>query len=152
MIRLSVERVVAVPAVAVWQVLADYHCDAQWRAGVRSMTVEPSGIAAPGARTDERYRFAGRTTRNIGEVLDVQTGPAVSRLRWRTTAGTDADGERQVRATGADSCRVLLVLRIRLHGAEILLAPLVRLLMAGRLRGDLARLAALTAAAVPAAR
>lgn len=131
--RVEIDR----PAAAVWAVLADYARDPEWRGGVREMTPTPAGPVVPGTRTRERMRFAGRELRNDGEVVAVSPG---RRFVWRTTAGADAEGAREVHPLGEGRCRVELLLRARPHGAERLTAPLAALLLRRGLRADAARL------------
>jgi uncharacterized protein YndB with AHSA1/START domain len=128
------------PAEQVWTVLADYARDPEWRAGVLEMTPTPAGPVAPGTTTRERMRFAGRELRNDGEVVALTLG---RRFVWRTTAGADAEGAREVHPLGEGRCRVELLLRVRPHGVERFTAPLAALLLRRGLRADAARLRAL---------
>ncbi|MBW0135985.1 SRPBCC family protein [Pseudonocardia abyssalis] len=137
--QLDVDR----PAAEVWAVVADYAHDPQWRGGVTAMDPTPAGAVRVGQRTDERMRFAGRAYRNAGVVEAVGPG---RRFAWRTTAGVDAEGARSVEETGVGTCTVKLELRVRPHGIERLLAPVLRVALRRGLRGDLARLGALVEA------
>ena len=115
--RIEIER----PADQIWAIVADYARDPEWRGGVRTMRADPAGPVRAGTRTDECLRFAGRTLRNAGEVLSV--GPGL-RFAWRTTAGADADGSREVVALGDARCRLALRLRVRPRGLARVTAPL----------------------------
>lgn len=142
-IVLSAEATVAAPADAVWAVLADYARDPQWRRGVRSMVPTPAGPVRTGTTTREVLRAAGRTTHNDGVVTEVVPG---RRFAWRTTAGVEAEGTRDVEPLPGDACRVRLELRVRPPGLlRLATGPLRRLLVHG-LRGDLTRLRALVEA------
>lgn len=135
-IEFSAAAEAAVPAERAWAVLADYARDVEWRRQVVAMTPSPPGPVHPGQATAEVLRFAGRTLRNDGEV--VQVGDL--RFTWRTTSGVDAEGAREVRPLGPDRCRIALRTRVRPTGAERYYAPLARIVLARGLRTDLRRL------------
>ncbi|WP_219416650.1 SRPBCC family protein [Pseudonocardia nigra] len=137
MIEHSAEMDFDRPANAVWAVVADYGRDPEWRDGVETMAPSPPGPVHPGQTTAEVMRFAGRTLRNDGIVTAV--GPGLH-FTWRTTSGSDAEGSRTVEELGPGRCRVRLEVRVRLHGPDRLLAPLMRVLVRRTLAGDLARL------------
>jgi uncharacterized membrane protein len=121
----------------IWAVIADYRRDSAWRTGVMSMEPSPPGPVDVGTTTAEHMRLAGRTWQNDGVVTAVVPGRSFA---WRTTRGADANGSRSVVGIDHASCRVTLDLDVRPHGAERLLAPLVRRLLARNLRRDLRRL------------
>ncbi|GAA4973274.1 SRPBCC family protein [Pseudonocardia tropica] len=139
-IVLSAETTVSAPADAVWAVLADYARDPQWRRGVRSMVPTPAGPVRTGTTTREVLRAAGRTTHNDGVVTEVAPG---RRFTWRTTAGVEAEGARDVEPLPGGTCRVRLELRVRPPGLLRLAPGPLRRLLARGLRGDLTRLRAL---------
>lgn len=127
------------PATAVWELVADYRRDPEWRTGVESMVPTPdSPVVAEGMRTVEQLRLAGRLWENHGEVVTVQPGRSFT---WRTTGGqgADADGSRTVVPTGSGSCRLEMELRVRPHGSERLFAPLLGRMLRRNLAGDLRR-------------
>ncbi|MFC7713335.1 SRPBCC family protein [Nonomuraea recticatena] len=74
MIELQEDGEIACPAVLVWAVVADYGQDPRWRKGVKTMAPRPEGIVQVGTTTAEVMRFAGRTYRNGGEVIQVEPG------------------------------------------------------------------------------
>lgn len=137
------------PAAEVWAVLADYRRDPEWRAGVETMAPSTVGPAVVGTTTAEVVHVGGRTYRNAGVVHAVEPG---ARLGWRTTDGADADadGSRSVRATGPATCEVTLELRVRYHGLQRLLAPVLTPVLRKGLHVDLASFAALVRELVPA--
>lgn len=137
MIEIAVQAEFDASADAVWAVLADYGRDPQWRRGVETMDPSPPGPVRPGQTTDERMRFAGRAHRNGGEVLAV--GPGL-RFQWRTTSGIDAEGGRSVADLGDGRARARFEVRIRPHGADRLLAPVLRIVLRRALAADLVRL------------
>jgi uncharacterized membrane protein len=132
------------PADRAWSVLADYGCDPAWRRGVATMAPVPAGPAGVGTTTAEVLRFAGRTHRSGGLVTAATPG---SWFAWRTTSGVDADGERGVVPLGPGRCRVVVVQRVRPHGAQWLLVPVLRAVLGRTLRADLRRLRGLVEAA-----
>ncbi|WP_226350181.1 SRPBCC family protein [Pseudonocardia sp. ICBG601] len=136
-LTIAAETIVDAPAAETWAVLADYARDVQWRTGVRRMTPTPEGPVRAGTTTHEVLRTAGRTTRNDGLVTEVVAG---RRFAWRTTAGVDADGTREVVPLGGDACRVRLTLRVRPPGVLRLVPGPLRWMLARTLRSDLARL------------
>ncbi len=147
MIDLTRSLTIAAPADEVWAILSDYRRDPEWRTGVLVMEPTPPGPAQPGTTTHERMRLGGRTYVNDGVVDTVEPG---RRLTWHTTEGADADGARAVEPLTDGTCHVTLSLRVRPHGAEALMAPVVRRMLDRNLRRDLDALAALVTAAVPA--
>jgi len=128
------------PAAVVWELIADYSADPAWRRGVSSMQPTPAGMVQVGTSTVEMIRLAGSTYRNLGEVIEVQPGREFS---WRTTGGADANGSRSVLPTGPSSCVTRLELRVRPHGPQRVIAPVLALLLRRNLRGDGLRLRAL---------
>jgi uncharacterized membrane protein len=137
MIAVGATVEVDAPAAEAWAVLADYGRDVEWRRGVRSMVPTPSGPVRRGTTTVEWLRAAGRTMRNDGEVTAVEDG---RRFSWRTTSGVDAEGSREVVATGADECRVHLETRVRPPGLFRLVPGLLRRSLQRSIEADAARL------------
>lgn len=143
MIDLAADVEIARPASVVWDVVADYGRDPDWRAGVATMAPVPPGPVTERTTTAEVVRAGGRTYRNSGAVTSLGPG---ARFTWRTTAGADvdADGSRSVEPLGADRCRVRLELRVRPHPGQRLFTPLLRRTLRRGLAADLGRLRALT--------
>ncbi len=129
------------PADAVWDVLARYDLDPQWRRGVLSMTPSPPGPATPGTTTVEEMKVGGRRYTNVGEVRAVVPGREV---RWRTVEGAEAHGSRSVVPDG-DGCTVTLELHVTPHGFERLLAPVLAKVLRRTMCDDLRRLERLVA-------
>lgn len=144
--ELSAETTVDRPASKVWAVLADYANDPLWRTGVVEMTADPPGIVASGTRTIEQLRFAGRTWRNLGEVIAVTPG---IRMAWRTVAGADAEGVRTVTAQSTDHCSVRLDLCVTPHGMQRPFGRLLARMLQRNLDRDLAALRELIQAQPP---
>jgi uncharacterized protein YndB with AHSA1/START domain len=136
-LNLTATATVPFPPDQVWAILADYARDPEWRTGVVSMTVDPSGLVRPGAVTAEELRLGGKTYRNLGVVETVDDGIAFS---WRTTDGVEADGRRELHAVGTDATAVTLSLRVTPKGAERLLAPVLGRMLRRNLERDLVAL------------
>lgn len=149
MIDLTHTLDIPAPADQVWAVLAAYHRDPEWRAGVLVMEPTPPGPVRPGTTTHEEMRLGGRSYVNEGVVDTVEPG---RQLTWHTTRGADASGRREVTPTGAATCRATVSLQVRPHGFEALMAPVIRRMLDRNLRRDLDALAALVTieVAVPA--
>lgn len=128
---------IARPATYVWEVVADYGHDPEWRKGVSTMAPQPPGSVAVGTTTAEEMRMAGQSYRNDGIVTAVEPG---RRFSWRTTEGADAHGARTVEALGPDRCRLTLELVVTPHGAEALMAPVLGPMLRRTVVGDLRRL------------
>jgi uncharacterized protein YndB with AHSA1/START domain len=143
MIDLTHTHDIPAPAATVWAVLADYTRDPEWRTGVEVMQPDPAGPARPGTTTHEVMRLGGRTYVNDGVVDEVDPG---RRLTWHTTEGADASGARMVESLPEGTCRVTLTLRVRPHGVEAFMAPVIRHMLDRNLRRDLQALGALVAA------
>lgn len=141
MIRLRRSLSVSATLDQVWAVLADYDQDPRWRAGVSAMHPVPHGPVAPGTRTTEHLRTAGRSMVNEGLVLAVTPGRDVRSFTWRTTSGAQAEGSRTVSAAD-HGCEVVLELRVRPTGFDRVLAPLFSLVLGRTLTTDLRRLKA----------
>jgi Polyketide cyclase / dehydrase and lipid transport len=131
-----------VPSDDAWAVVADYRRDPEWRGGVRTMQPLPDGAVVASTTTTEVLRFAGRTYRIPGRVVELRDAGPERTIVWEATK---AHGRRGVVATGARTCRVELDLHLHLGPSERLMAPLLVRLMRRRLDGDVARLATLLA-------
>ncbi len=122
----------------VWAVVSDYRSDPRWRRGVATMDPQPPGQVMVGTTTREVLRLAGRTYRSEGLVEAV--GPGRS-FRWRTVSGATAWGSRRVDELPDGRCTVALELSVVPGPAERFMVPILRRMLAGNLRSDLARLA-----------
>lgn len=147
MIDITRTHVIDAPASAVWAVLADYSRDPEWRAGVEVMEPTPLGPARPGTTTHEVMRLGGRTYVNDGVVDTVESVGTGHCFAWHTVEGADAHGWRRVVERPDGTTEVALNLVVRPHGAEALMAPIVRRMLDRGLRRDLVALADLVQAA-----
>lgn len=142
-VHLDAEIEIPHPAEAVWEVVADYGLDPQWRRGVETMAPSPAGAVRVGTTTAEVMRFAGRTLHNDGEVVALQPG---RRFAWRTTSGARAWGARSVEPLDPGRCRVRLELDVEPRPSERLMVPLTRRLLRRKLNTEVHDLAGLVAA------
>ncbi|THG29059.1 hypothetical protein E6C70_15685 [Glaciibacter flavus] len=88
-------RVVPAPPPIVWSLIADQRLDALWREGVLAMSQDTESTVRPGTRTVEEFTMLGQRMLNEAVIGEVDEGV---RFTWRTTFGTDADGERRLDA------------------------------------------------------
>lgn len=115
----------------------NYANDVRWREGVLVMRAD--GPIRKGVRTHEELRFLGSTYVTDGEVTECEEG----RLAFRgENASSKVEGHRAVEPHGSGA-RVSYTLRIHTQGFLALFAPLLRMLYARRVAGDLRRLHAL---------
>jgi Polyketide cyclase / dehydrase and lipid transport len=83
----------------VWDAIADYAFDLEWRNGLREMTPDPPGPPAPGTRVHEVVRSSGRDYVADTVVTDLDPG-ASYRFSGAGTIG-GLSGGRAVRADGS---------------------------------------------------
>jgi uncharacterized protein YndB with AHSA1/START domain len=124
------------PPAEVWDAIADYGFDRQWRKGLREMTPEPPGQPADGTRVHEVVRSPGRDYVADTVVTEVQPG-ASYRFEGAGTIGALAGG-RTVRP-GADGRGADFTYDIELEpmGGMRFLAPLLRPIVRSGVRKDL---------------
>jgi uncharacterized protein YndB with AHSA1/START domain len=127
----------AAPPAAVWNVIADYTRDPEWRADVR-MTVEPRGLVREGTITEEALRMMGAWHHTTARICDVEPGHA---FRFISDDGR-VEGTRRVTPIPAGT-RLTVQIRVEVARAMAVLAPLLGWLFRRRVRRDLGRLAAL---------
>jgi carbon monoxide dehydrogenase subunit G len=130
------------PPAAVWEAIADYGFDREWRKGLREMSPDPPGPPAPGTRVHEVLRSSGRDY--VADTVVTEIEPGVSyRFEGSGTMGGLAGG-RAVRAaeTGTGAVFTYLI-ELRPEGAMRLLSPVLGPMVRSNLRKDLRRLKAL---------
>ena len=141
-VRLDESIHIDAPQPDVWNAIADYSFDRQWRGGLSEMSPDPPGPPAVGTRVHEVVRFAGRTFTSYSTVTDVDPGSAYAfagngmsgEIRGRRSVRPDVKG------TGSSfAYEIELAPPPRLRALAPLLTPVLR---AG-LRRDLRRLKAL---------
>jgi carbon monoxide dehydrogenase subunit G len=133
---------IARPPEAVWDAIADYAFDREWRKGLREMTPDPPGPPAPGTRVHEVLRSSGRDY--VADTVVTDLDPGVSyRFDGSGTMGGLAGG-RTVRADAAGTGAVFTyAIELRPKGTMRLLSPLLGPMVRSNLKKDLQRLKAL---------
>jgi len=123
----------------VWEAIADYGFDREWRNGLRDMTPDPPGPPAVGTKVHEVVRTSGRDY--VADTLVTELDPGVSyRFMGSGTIG-GLSGGRSVRPDAAGGGAVFTyTIELEPTGAMRLLAPLLRPLVRSGLKKDLARL------------
>lgn len=123
----------------VWEAIADYGFDREWRNGLRDMTPDPPGPPAIGTRVHEVVRSSGRDY--VADTVVTELDPGVSyRFTGSGTIG-GLTGGRAVRPN-AEGGGAVFTYTIELDPTRRmrLLAPLLRQLVRSGLKKDLARL------------
>ena len=138
------------PPDEVWDAIADYGFDREWRKGLREMTPDPPGGPASGTRVHEVVRSSGRDY--VADTVVTDLDPGVSyRFAGDGTIG-GLRGGRSVRAGEAgDGSVFTYTIELEPRGAMRLLRPLLGPMVRSGLKKDLRRLEQLLDR-VPAAR
>lgn len=123
----------------VWEAIADYGFDREWRNGLRDMTPDPPGPPAVGTKVHEVVRTSGRDY--VADTVVTELDPGASyRFTGSGTIG-GLSGGRSVRPDAAGGGAVFTyTIELEPTGAMRLLAPLLRPLVRSGLTKDLARL------------
>jgi carbon monoxide dehydrogenase subunit G len=123
----------------VWDAIADYGFDREWRKGLREMTPDPPGQPATGTKVHEVVRTSGRDYVADTVVTDLDPG-ASYRFAGTGTIGGLAGG-RAVRADAAGTGAVFTyAIELQPRGGMRLLAPLLGPMVRSGLRKDLQKL------------
>jgi len=85
------------PPAAVWDAIADYGFDIEWRKGLREMTPDPPGPPASGTKVHEVVRTSGRDY--VADTVVTELDPGVS---YRFEGAGTIGGLRGGRAVRAD--------------------------------------------------
>ena len=142
--RIRVEESVQIarPPGEVWDAIADYSFDLEWRNGLTEMTPDPPGPPASGTRVHEVVRSSGRDY--VADTVVMDLDPGVS-YRFAGTGTLGAlSGGRAVRAAGSEAGSVFTY-TIELHptGRMRLLRPVLGRIVRSGLRKDLLKLKAI---------
>jgi len=126
----------------VWDAIANYAFDLEWRKGLREMTPDPPGPPAPGTKVHEVVRSSGRDYVADTVVSDVDPGVSYRFAGSGTIGGVS--GGRAVRADQAGSGAVFTyTIQLEPKGGMRLLGPLLGLVVRSGLKKDLQKLRAL---------
>jgi uncharacterized protein YndB with AHSA1/START domain len=141
-VRIDESVQIARPPEEVWDAVADYAFDLQWRKGLRDMSPDPPGPPRPGTKVHEVVRSLGRDFIADTVVTDLDPG-ASYRFAGNGTIGGLA-GARTVRS-GADGTGAMFTYEIELapEGSSRLLGPLLGPMVRSGLKKDLQKLKAL---------
>ena len=130
---------IARPPSEVWDAIADYSFDREWRNGLTDMTPDPPGGPEVGTKVHEVVRNSGREY--VADTVVTALDPGVSyRFSGSGTIG-GLSGARNVEST-ADGTGSVFTYEIELEprGAARLLRPVLGAIVRSGLRKDLAKL------------
>lgn len=135
-IRESIE--ITKPSSAVWDAIADYGFDLQWRKGLTQMAPDPDGPAAMGTKIHEVVVSSGREY--AADTIVTEFDPGTSyRFTGKGTIG-GLSGGRSVEARGDASSVFTYSIELEPHGKMRLLRPILGPMVRSNLRKDLVRL------------
>jgi hypothetical protein len=131
-------RIARSPA-AVWDAVADYGFDHEWRKGLRAMNPDPPGGPAPGTKVHEVVRATGRDY--VADTVVTEVDPGVSyRFRGSGTIG-GLSGGRSVAPDAAGSGAVFTyTIELQPKGGMRLLRPVLGSMVKSGLKKDLSKL------------
>jgi hypothetical protein len=138
---IHVEESVAIarPPGEVWDAIADYGFDPEWRGGLREMTPDPPGAPALGTKVHEVVRSSGRDYVADAVVTDLRPGVSYRFAGSGTLGGLS--GGRAVRADAAGTGAVFsYAIDVEPQGGMRLLRPLLGPMVRSGLKSDLRRL------------
>jgi Polyketide cyclase / dehydrase and lipid transport len=123
----------------VWDAIADYSFDSEWRKGLLDMTPDPPGPPAAGTRVHEVVRSSGRNY--VADTVVTEIEPGVSyRFEGSGTIG-GLRGGRSVRPAGDKGGAVFTYLiELEPRGGMRLLRPFLGPMVRSGLKQDLAKL------------
>ena len=125
----------------VWDAIADYGFDRQWRKGLTDMTPDPAGPPAVGTKVHEVVRSSGRDY--VADTVVTELDPGVSyRFAGEGTIGGVAGG-RSVRANDGAGAVFTYTIDLKPTGGMRLLRPVMGPMVRSGLKKDLQKLKAL---------
>jgi hypothetical protein len=126
------------PANEVWDAIADYSFDLQWRLGITEMTPDSAGPPQEGTRIHEVLRSSGMSFVTDANVFDVDPGVGY-RFTGTGTTGL-VRGLRRVEPETRDSSRFTYQVELQPRRHYRALRPLLKAALGSGLRKDLQRL------------
>ena len=138
-VRVEESVAIARPPSEVWNAIADYGFDSEWRDGLRDMTPDPPGAPAVGTRVHEVVRSSGRDY--VADCVVTELDPGVSyRFAGQGTIG-GLEGGRTVRPDAAGGGAVFTyTIEMQPTGGMRLLSPVLGPMVRSGLKTDLVRL------------
>jgi carbon monoxide dehydrogenase subunit G len=124
------------PPTEVWDAIADYGFDREWRKGLTDITPDPPGGPAIGTKVHEVVRNSGRAY--VADTVVTSLDPGVS--YEFTGSGTigDLSGGRSVRANGSGTGSVFTYdIQLQPKGGMRMLRPVLGALVRSGLKRDL---------------
>ena len=127
------------PPAEVWEAIANYGFDREWRKGLKEMTPDPEGPAAPGTKVHEVVHNSGRDYVADTVVTDLDPGAAYRFAGDGTIGGLS--GGRAVRADEAGKGSVFTyTIDLQPKGGMRLLRPFLGPMVRSGLKKDLGKL------------
>lgn len=127
------------PPAEVWDAIADYSFDREWRNGLLDMTPDPPGPPAAGTKVHEVVRSSGRNF--VADAVVTEIEPGVSyRFEGSGTIGGLAGGRSVRPAADGGGAVFTYLIEMEPRGRMRLLGPLLGPMVRSGLRKDLARL------------
>jgi carbon monoxide dehydrogenase subunit G len=127
------------PPDEVWNAIANYAFDLDWRKGLKEMTPDPEGPPAPGTKVHEVVRNSGRDY--VADTVVTQLDPGASyRFEGSGTIGGVAGGRAVHAAQSGNGAVFTYTIDLQPKGAMRLLGPLLGPMVRSGLRKDLAKL------------
>ena len=135
--RISESVSIARPPAEVWDAIADYSFDLEWRNGLTDMTPDPPGGPEPGTKVHEVVHNMGRDY--VADTVVTELEPGVSyRFSGEGTIGSVAGG-RSVQPDG-DGAVFTYEIELTPKGGMRLLGPLLGPMARSGLKKDLGKL------------
>lgn len=126
----------------VWDAIADYSFDVQWREGLKEMTPDPPGPPADGIKVHEVVRNSGKDYVADTVVSDVIPGRSY-RFAGAGTIGNVGGGRRVEPGPGGRDATFTYSIELEPKGGMRLLRPVLGSMVRSGLKKDLQRLKAL---------
>ena len=122
----------------VWDAIANYGFDREWRKGLKEMTPDPEGPPAPGTKVHEVVHNSGRDY--VADTVVTHLDPGISyRFAGEGTIG-GLSGGRSVRGDGSGSSVFTYTIELEPRGGMRLLRPFLGPMVRSGLKKDLGKL------------
>ena len=137
-VQISESVEIARPPEAVWEAIADYGFDLQWRKGLEEMAPDPPGGPEVGTKVHEVVRNGGRAYVADTVVTSLDPGVAYEFEGHGSIGGLG--GGRSVAANGGEVSVFTYDIRLQPEGGMRLLRPLLGPMVRSGLKKDLRKL------------